>query len=119
MLICNCTLPYTNPEACKSCSSYLKEYTGMANDWNDWLKDWNRYTYPVTLTWSSDYDKDRYELVEKKDWKIKDTEKRLEHTKSLMRSNSDEITRLQYLETEYAKEWNLLEKELKELKKEQ
>ena len=64
------------------------------------------------------YDPDRYELVEKKDWKINNLKEQIEENKELLRGNSDAINYYQKLETEYANKILNLEKELKELEKE-
>ena len=40
MLVCNCTLPYTNPDACKNCSVYLAYYgdNKFKDNWDDKYK---------------------------------------------------------------------------------
>jgi len=32
MLSCNCTLPYTNPDVCKTCSVYLNYYEEISEE---------------------------------------------------------------------------------------
>ena len=112
MLICNCTLAGTN--TCRYCSEYIKEFggnnTNYTNYWN--IGEWINYGKLEILP---TYNPETHELVEKKDWKIKDLKLRLEVAKENFRKNGKEITRLQYLENDYAKAITDLEKEIKEL----
>ena len=105
MFICNCTL--ASPSKCFNCKNYSTSFFYGTSSEN-----WFKYMGEVL-----GFDSDRYELVEKKDWKINDLKLRLEHTKTLFKENGNEITRLQKLENEYAKHMMELEKELKELEK--
>ena len=63
MLSCNCTLCYTNPNACKNCATYIQYYsTDLTTKPYEWYIYWGDILKP--------FDSDKYELVEKKDWKI-------------------------------------------------
>ena len=81
----------------------------LVNDNGNWY-------YTIKDGWY--YDSDRYELVEKKDWKVNNLKEQIEKNKKLLRHNSDLINYYQDLETEYANKILKLEKELKELEKE-
>lgn len=81
--------------------------------YNTWKEVW---TTPVVITWNTpSYDSDRYELVEKKDWKIKQLKADIERFKEDLEKNKKDNEVL-------AKEYNKLieaiayaEKELKNL----
>ena len=123
MLICNCTLCYDNPNACKTCSNYIKEY-GVELESS--IKEQNKlkkifellkectYYGPNGVIYSSD----RYELVEKKDWKIKDLEKRIGECKDELTIRDSLILDLSSKNTETNAKLKELEEELKKLKEE-
>ena len=80
MKYCNCALPYSNPDACKTCSNGW----GIPSDiWDGWYQ-WTNIpiTYKITTTPSTGinylYNPETHELVEKKEAKIKRLEKELE-----------------------------------------
>ena len=99
---CSCTK--MSPDNCKKCDFGCIGFT------QDGLST------PMLDTWFHEIIRgERYELVEKKDWKINDLKLRLEVAKANFRKNGEEITRLQYLENDYAKAILDLENELKEL----
>lgn len=79
----------------------------------DYLKELEKCGWTVCR--EQTYDPERYELVEKREWKINDLKERLCRIKTVFKANGEEITRLQKLENEYAKEMVELEKELKQL----
>jgi len=78
MKFCNCTLPYSNPDACLTCSNGW----GIPNNiWDGWLS-LPAVKYTITTTPDNGvkylYDPETHELVEKKEAKIKRLEKELE-----------------------------------------
>ena len=67
MLMCNCTLGIDNPEVCKRCSAYINYYK----------TEMPQYIYEVyDFNLGSWYNPETHELVEKKDYKIKELEKK-------------------------------------------
>lgn len=75
MLICNCTLPYTNPEACKNCNNMKYGEWQTTNDlWIGTSGFWESYKLNT-------YNPETHELVEKKEAKIKRLDEELEKNK--------------------------------------
>jgi len=71
MLTCSCSLAGT--AACLNCSNYISVF-GHTWDWGN--IEWSYPRQSVT------YDTDKYELVEKKDWKLNQLKKVLEEKKN-------------------------------------
>jgi hypothetical protein len=70
-----------------TCSNYWSNFD-VSTDY------WIQRIYTI----GSDYDKDRYELVEKKDWKLKQLKEELAHYE--MRLKEEDTLRLQSYERE-------------------
>ena len=104
MLTCNCTLCYSNPNACQKCPN---------NTWRDlvWTaSDWD-------VQWVNVYDHNRYELVEKKDWKLNQLKDNLIGTKEYADHLSKEIDAKIARLAEYQKDIDTLEEQIKDLEK--
>jgi peptidoglycan hydrolase CwlO-like protein len=102
--VCYCTLAGT--KSCEKCPN---------NTWSDWVSGgWNLQKWVETWNGTS-YDTNRYELVEKKDWKLNQLKKELEsaNLKStyLSKGIDNDLDKLK----EYQKEIDSLEKEIKDL----
>ena len=116
MLMCNCTLCYNNPDACKSCSVYLKEFGNTETKWV-WDSEWWNIYFPNTIDIKPTYNPETHELVEKKEAKIKRLTQEIQDAKELLEAKSkffdDEILKMKQLSAEIEE----LEKELKEAEK--
>lgn len=109
---CWCTLG--NTEACKVCPNNPDRKT---NEWitttdnfdlKKWIDEWNK-TYSMPLY--PYYDSDKYELVEKKDYRLNQLEKQLEEKKQ----SSEYYSKVIDKEISYLAELN---KEIEQLKSE-
>jgi peptidoglycan hydrolase CwlO-like protein len=117
MLICNCTLCYTNPDSCKTCSAYIKEFGNNSSEW-EWKTDWWNIYFPKTVDVKLNYDSDRYELVEKKDWKVNNLKEKIKGIEEALENNKKSLKFYQDLITMNLERIEELNKELKELEKE-
>ena len=103
MLICNCTL--ASPTKCFNCKNYSSSfYYGTSSE------NWFKYMGEVLGV-----NFDRYELVEKKDWKLNQLKKQLEEKKQSTEYYSKVIDKeINYL-AELNKEIEQLESEINQL----
>lgn len=111
MLICNCTLAGTL--ACRNCSEYIK-YFGTSPEVHYYQTELPQQ--PLTWYYTNSYDSDRYELVEKKDWKINQLEERLNSSKKELEGCNAEIQYNMIRKGNILISIDEIEKELKELK---
>ena len=115
MLICNCSLCYDNPDACKSCSAYIKEFSNVEVKLTK-THDIVKYYFGVD-PYLPIYNPETHELVEKKDAKVKRLTQEIQDAKELLEAKSkffdDEILKMKQLSVEIEE----LEKELKEAEK--
>lgn len=116
MLTCSCTMAGTI--ACKSCSNYIKGFGSPVPVVTYSHVDWNTFipiVYPVSdrniQLVLDGYDTERYELVEKKDWKINELKRNID--KKML-----DVQTFQGLLISNEKSINQLSKELEDLKKE-
>ena len=104
MLVCNCTLAVAD---CVNCSVY-KNYYGTSNIRHDYISEFinriNKYVGPNGVVYSSD----RYEIVEKKDWKINNLKQQSEKKSKLYEERHAQAIELK-------EDLELLKRELKEL----
>ena len=112
MLTCNCTLAGTL--TCKSCPEYIK-YFGTSNIRHDSISEFinriNKYVGPNGVVYSSD----RYELVEKKDWKINNLKKELKEIEDNIEQKKLEIESCNIFIEQYEKDLEAINSKLKEL----
>jgi hypothetical protein len=115
MKSCNCTLAGT--AACSSCSSNNLIWT--APDWS--VFNTEDFKYPEWLTNYFDinvYDPEKYDLVEKKDYKIKKLKEDIETTKKFIGDTNASYNYYADKITEYLTKKDKLTKELKQLEQE-
>lgn len=74
----------------------------------------NSWTFSTTPS----YDEDRYELIEKKDWKINNLKEKIKGVKEALENNKKSFKFYQDLITMNSERIEELNKELKELEKE-
>ena len=104
MMMCNCSLAGTS--ACENCT-YYKMYSGVDIPYITGIS----YGYRIIPY----YDSDKYELVEKKDWKLNQLKKQLEEKKQSTEYYSKVIDKeINYL-AELNKEIEQLESEINQL----
>ena len=108
MFVCNCTL--ASPSRCFECKNYSSSFF-YGTSYQNWFKYMNEVL-------GAGVDLDRYELVEKKDWKIKDLEKRIGECKEELTIRDSLILDLSFKNTETNTKLKELEEELKKLKEE-
>lgn len=122
MFVCSCTL--ASPDTCFNCKNYSSsflygtsrelKFINLAKILGGEIQDpknIEKYYSPNGVVYSSD----RYELVEKKDWKLNQLKKKLEEKKQSTDYYSKVIDKEIALLAEYQKEVEDLEKEIKEL----
>ena len=113
MLACNCTL--VGSDACKACSNFIKEFKTEWEKYNDiWYWTYGQFL-DSTPTINYPFISERYELVEKKDWKLNQLKKQLEEKKQSSEYYSKVIDKeINYL-AELNKEIEQLESEINQL----
>ena len=92
MFTCVCSLAGT--KACENCSAFLMYYDTSLPKIE--YKPYEWYTYWTDIL--KPFDSDRYELVEKKDWKIKQLKEEIAYYK--MRLKEEDALRVQSYERE-------------------
>ena len=108
MLVCNCTLAGTL--ACKSCPEYIRYFGTELPSYTYKIYDWEEL-----LKLAKNYDSDRYELVEKKDWKINNLKKELKEIEDNIEQKKLEIESCNIFIEQYEKDLEAINSKLKEL----
>ena len=108
-MICNCSLAGT--AACRNCNVYLMYYDTSLPKIEykpyEWFTYWADILKPL--------DSDRYELVEKKDWKINNLKKELKEIEDNIEQKKLEIESCNIFIEQYEKDLEVVNSKLKEL----